>query len=111
MPEKVVDPNFTFAVSWSLVLPVTLGFTAIAALMTFLIIRVHRRRIQTGQESMVGEIGVAATPIGPGRRPRKIAGYFWNALSRESIPEGSKVEVVAIRGSTVTVAARKTEPV
>jgi len=103
VPEEVLDPNFSFAVSWTVVLPATIGFTLMAGLIAFLVVRVHRRRIQTGRESMVGEIGVASSEIGQYTGKVKLQGIYWNAVSDGVIPTGTRVKVTRVSGSTFTV--------
>ena len=104
-PEKVMEsPEFSFAVSWSLIIPTTAGFTLIAFLIAYVVLRVQRKKPQTGQESLVGQIGIAATDIGGGGQV-KLQGVRWSAKTSGRIPKGQKVRIIEIKQTTVTVEA------
>jgi membrane protein implicated in regulation of membrane protease activity len=63
--------------------------------------------VPTGVDAMPGRIGIVTSPIGElDSGLVKIQGETWTARSyfdRERIPEGSRVEVVEIRGVTALV--------
>jgi membrane-bound serine protease (ClpP class) len=67
-------------------------------------VRAHRRKPSTGQPGLIGEIGEVKSPIEPGN-PGKVFvhGEFWNAESDETIPEGTRVEVVSVERMTLRV--------
>src|SRR5437762_2299494 len=97
-------PAHEFQLSHRLVLPVSLAFTAIAAMLVRLGVSAQRQPVVTGMAGMVGEAGRALTPIGPAR-PGRVAvhGEIWDAAAPESIAEGAAVRVVSIEGLRVTV--------
>jgi membrane-bound serine protease (ClpP class) len=90
--------------SLSVVVPVVLGFTAIAAFLVRLGLAAQRRPAVTGMEGMINETGEAIAPIGPGAAGRaRIHGESWSAVSNEPIAAGERVRVASIDGLTLTV--------
>jgi membrane-bound serine protease (ClpP class) len=83
-------------VSWGVLLPtvftVSLFFMAVAGI----VFRSHRRRVVSGAEGLVGERGVAVTPLAPEGRVF-IHGENWQAVSDEPIAPQEPVEVLAVR--------------
>jgi membrane-bound serine protease (ClpP class) len=90
--------------SLRVVLPVVLGFSAIAMFLVRLAIASRRQPASTGAESMIGEIGQASTAVGP-REPGRVVvhGELWQAQSAESIPAGARVRVTRVDGLMLTV--------
>ncbi|MEO8681960.1 MAG: nodulation protein NfeD [Vicinamibacterales bacterium] len=90
--------------SLQVVLPVVLGFAAIAVFLIRLAVASQRLAPVTGVAGMLGGSGEALTTIGPepGGRVRT-HGEIWNATSGESIPEGARVRVTTIDGLTLVV--------
>jgi len=86
------------------VLPVVLGFAAIAVFLVRLAVAAQRLPPFTGQAAMVGEPGKALTVITPERIGQVAAhGEIWNATAQESIPEGSRVRVTDVDRLTLMV--------
>jgi len=77
------------------VVSVPIGIIAIF-LMT-LVLRARRNRVVTGQEGMIGEIGVARTALGPDGKVF-VHGEIWNAVARKAIDEGARVRVAGVDG-------------
>jgi membrane-bound serine protease (ClpP class) len=63
-----------------------------------------RRRPQVYTTQLIGAVGVAKTPIAPGK-PGVVyaAGEEWTAEADEEIPQGAKVTITAIEGLTLKV--------
>jgi membrane-bound serine protease (ClpP class) len=61
----------------------------------------HNKRV-SGMEGMIGEIGVAQTPLVPEGKV-SIHGEIWNAVSSAQIRAGDAVRVTAIDGLTLRV--------
>jgi membrane-bound serine protease (ClpP class) len=63
-----------------------------------------RRRPQDYTTQLIGAVGVAKTPIAPGK-PGVVyaAGEEWTAEADEEIPQGAKVIITAIEGLTLKV--------
>ncbi|MFH2011157.1 MAG: nodulation protein NfeD [Pseudomonadota bacterium] len=82
-------------VSWSVVIPVVLGTSALFILSATLAFRAYLSKPTTGMEGLEGEIGVAKTEILQEGKVF-IHGEYWNAYSDEVIPEGEKVRVLKV---------------
>ena len=90
--------------SLRVVLPVVLGFAAIATFLVRLAVAAQRQPPVLGPAAMVGEPGEALTAIAPGRAGRVAThGEIWNATSGESIPEGARVRVTKVDRLTLVV--------
>lgn len=88
----------------TLVLPVSLGLSAIVLFLVRLAVQSQRRRAVTGDAGMIGETGQALTAIAPGGAGRvSVHGEIWNATAEEPIAEGDEVAVTAVRGLKLTV--------
>jgi membrane-bound serine protease (ClpP class) len=88
--------------SLSVIIPtviVTAGFCIIA--MT-LALKAQMAKPATGSEGMIGEIGVAQTPISPEGKVF-VHGEFWNAYADQPIEAGEKVRVLKTEGLTLKV--------
>jgi membrane-bound serine protease (ClpP class) len=86
------------------ILPVVAGIVAVAALLVRLAVSARRLRPITGEEGMIGTAGVSLTALEPGTPGRVTTrGEIWQAVSDESIPEGTPVRVVAVNGLTLSV--------
>lgn len=81
---------------------VSVPISAIAIFLMTLVMRAHRNRVVTGLEAMVGEIGVARTPLGPDGKVF-VHGELWNATARSDIAEGTRVRVRDVQGLRVHV--------
>jgi membrane-bound serine protease (ClpP class) len=95
-PIPQMRVNLVTAVATS----VPIGLIAIF-LMT-LVLRARHSRVATGSEGMVGQIGVARTPLGPDGKVF-VHGELWNAVAKTSIAEGTRVRVAGVNGLHLTV--------
>jgi len=89
--------------------PLVIGTSLITGLLFLGImifaIRAQRKPIRTGQESLVGKIGVTRSPLNPNGTVQ-LGGELWSAMlveGHEHIPHGSRVEVVAVEGIRLLV--------
>ena len=69
----------------------------IAVFLTTLVLRARHGRVATGSEGMIGEIGVARTPLGPDGKVF-VHGELWNAVAKSAIAEGARVRVAGVNG-------------
>lgn len=76
---------------------VSVPIGVIAIFLMTLVLRARRNRVVTGQEGMIGEIGVARTPLGPDGKVF-VHGELWNAVAKRSIDEGARVRVAGVDG-------------
>jgi membrane-bound serine protease (ClpP class) len=89
-------------ISWSVIIPV-IGLSALLFIITVsLAVRVHRDKVDTGQEGMIGLEGEAKTAV---HRTGQVFvhGEYWNAWSDELIHEGDRIKVDAIDGLKLRV--------
>jgi membrane-bound serine protease (ClpP class) len=77
------------------IIPFALGVGLIFAFLVSLVIRAHRRRVATGAEGLVGEIGTAQTDLRPEGRVF-VHGELWRAEADTEIPQGARVRVTAV---------------
>jgi membrane-bound serine protease (ClpP class) len=90
--------------SLTAVLPVVLGFAAVAMLLARLAVAAQRQQPVTGQAAMIGEPGEALTAIAPDLAGQVAThGEIWNATSGELIPKGARVRVTGVDRLTLVV--------
>lgn len=78
----------------------------IAAFFIFLVslgIRAQFRKKRTGQEAIVGEIGIAKTKIDQSGGTVFVHGEFWNAVSDTVIKKDARVRVVSVEAMILRV--------
>ena len=97
-------PAADLRLSLRFVLPVVLGFAAIAVLLVRLGVAAQRQRPVTGAAGMIGAAGEALSAIAPGGVGQiRIQGETWRATTTEPIAAGARVRVTTIDGLTLTV--------
>ena len=69
-------------------------------------IRAQRRRVTTGSEGLLGEVGVARTTVS-GDGTVFVRGELWSARSDEQVAAGDAVEVLAVEGMRLKVKRRE----
>ena len=93
-------PEMRVQLVTALIVSVPIG--AIAIFLMTLVLRAHQNRVATGIEAMVGEIGIARTPLGPDGKVF-VHGELWNATARMDVAEGTRVRVREVNGLRVLV--------
>jgi membrane-bound serine protease (ClpP class) len=86
----------------ALIVSVPIG--VIAVFLMTLVLRAHKRPVETGTEGMIGEIGVARTPVAADGKVF-VHGELWNAMAQSPIEPGARVKVRAVEGLRVEVEA------
>ncbi|MGZ3536201.1 MAG: NfeD family protein [Thermodesulfobacteriota bacterium] len=89
-------------VSLSVIIPAVL---VSAAFFIFAVTRAINARLKkptTGMEGLIGEIGIASTPIAPEGKV-SIHGEFWNATSDQNTEKGDKVQVIGVKNLKLNV--------
>lgn len=87
-----------------LIVPVTMGLSAVVLFLVNLAIRAQRTRTVTGVSGMVDEVGEALTAIDPGGLGSvRTHGEIWTATSEEPVAAGERVRVTAVSGLRLTV--------
>ena len=94
IPEMRVRLATTLAVS------IPIGF--ITVFLMSLVLKARKNRVVTGQEGMVGEIGVARTALEPEGKVF-VHGELWNAVAKTAVAQGSRVRVKSVDGLHVMV--------
>jgi membrane-bound serine protease (ClpP class) len=98
-------------VQWWAALGVSVPLGAITVFLMTLAIKAHRNKIVTGVQGLVGEIGIARTPLSPEGKVF-VHGELWDAVASESVPLGGSIVVNRVNEMTLEVApAPKSQPV
>jgi membrane-bound serine protease (ClpP class) len=88
-------------------LGVSIPLGLITVMLMGLAVKAHRNKVVTGQQGMIGEIGVTKTPLSPDGKIF-IHGELWNAVASEPVAVGEQVVVDRVNGLTLEVTpARK----
>jgi membrane-bound serine protease (ClpP class) len=83
-------------------LAVSLPVGLITVFLLSIALRARRRKVVTGVQGLIGEIGEAVTPLAPQGRIF-VHGELWNAVSSASLLPGDRVIVRAVDGLTLHV--------
>jgi membrane-bound serine protease (ClpP class) len=89
----------------SMIITFGICFGIVFMVLTFKVIQAMKRKSETGREGLTGEAGTARTEITPSSGKVFVHGEWWNAISDETIPAGSRVIVESIDGPTLKVKA------
>ena len=95
-------PEAEMRVSLRTLLPAVAVVAVGTMLLVRLVLQAQRRPPLTGASAMVGEIGVADTPLEPQGWVR-IHGERWRAVADSPVPAGQTVTVAAVEGLTLRV--------
>jgi membrane-bound serine protease (ClpP class) len=87
-------------------LGVSIPLGLITVMLMSLAVKAHRNKVVTGQQGMIGEVGVAKTPLSPAGQVF-IHGELWNAVASESVGVGEQVVVTKVDGLTLAVSPAK----
>jgi membrane-bound serine protease (ClpP class) len=87
-----------------LIVPVTVGLSAVLLFLVNLAVRAQRTPAVTGASGMLGELGEAITPIESGGLGSvRTHGEIWTATAAQPIAAGALVRVTDVRGLRLTV--------
>ena len=89
-------------VSWTVIVPMVATVSLFFIVVLGLIVRARLAKPRTGEEGLIGEIGVALTDINAGGRVA-IHGEVWNARADRHIPKGERVRVIAVKNLSLIV--------
>ena len=87
-------------------LAVTIPVAFITVFLVRLVVLSQRRKSVTGEQGMIGEVGVAKSDIHEAGKVM-VHGEYWNASSMTPIAAGTQVRVVNVHGLKVQVEADK----
>ena len=94
------DPAVRIGLATALAL--ALPFAVIFLILLVALIRSHRQKVATGDQGMVGLIGVAESDVYRAGRV-KVRGEYWTAYSSSPISAGKAVKVLAVENLTLKV--------
>jgi membrane-bound serine protease (ClpP class) len=77
-------------------LAVSVPFGLIATFLMTIAVRAQRRKVTTGVQALVGEVGVARTPLAPAGKVF-VHGEIWDAVSSSSVAPGEPVRIRNVR--------------
>jgi membrane-bound serine protease (ClpP class) len=83
-------------------LAVSLPFGGITVFLMRLALKAYQQKIVTGEEGLVGEFGVARTPLHPEGKVF-VHGELWDAVSSAGVAAGGRVQVRSVNGLVLTV--------
>lgn len=84
-------------ISWSVIIPVVVLVGAFSLLIVGMGIKAMRHRPVTGQEEMVGLVGVVKTALTPHGQVA-VHGELWDAISDHPLQPGDAAEVIGMSG-------------
>jgi membrane-bound serine protease (ClpP class) len=83
--------------SLKIIVPVAIGISLIFIFLTTLVVRAHMRKVTTGKEGILGEVGITQTDLNPTGKVF-VHGELWQAEADGFIPKGAKVKVTEVSG-------------
>jgi membrane-bound serine protease (ClpP class) len=83
-------------------LSVAVPLGLITAFLMRIAVRARRNKVVTGQQGLVGEIGITETALAPSGKIF-IHGELWDAVSALNVPAGERVIVRQVDGLTLRV--------
>lgn len=89
---------------WTTALPIALVLAIGTAVITYYGAQALRQPATTGKEAMIGSVGQAVNDLNPEGLVR-VGGELWVAEAPEPISEGSRVQVLEVRGAKLRVRA------
>lgn len=89
-------------ISWTVILPVVALTAAFFLFIVGMGVRAMRRQPMTGQEEMVGLVGIAKTALTP-HGLLSVHGELWDAVSDQPIQPGDAAEVISVSGLRLRV--------
>lgn len=86
---------------------VVITFSAILGGITYIAVKILRKKPVSGKEGLVGKIGKALEDVGPNKGKVFLEGEIWQAISEEPISKGEKVIVIEQEGLVLKVKKEK----
>lgn len=102
--EEQSLPTPALTLTWGLVIPSVLVFTALVFFLGQLVIRAQRNPAVSGREGMIGLVATARSDIQPDADGKVfVHGEFWDATASAPVRAGDRVRVLAMEGLTLHV--------
>lgn len=89
-------------VSWTVIFPMVTTVALFFLVVLGLVVRAQRKQPRTGEEGLIGEVGISMTDVNTGGRVA-IHGEVWNARADRHIPKGEKVRVIGVEKLSLVV--------
>ncbi|HEY1271712.1 MAG TPA: nodulation protein NfeD [Terriglobales bacterium] len=83
-------------------LAVSIPLGVITAFLMTIALRARKNKIVTGVQGLVGEVGIAQTPLAPAGKVF-VHGELWDAISSSPVPAGSRIVVRQVDGLRLQV--------
>ena len=98
----IETPAEYMQISLTVIIPAVLVSAGFFAFAVTKAIKARLTKPTTGTEGLVGELGMASTPLSPEGKVL-VHGEFWNAISDEPVEKGDKVQVVGVKDLVLNV--------
>lgn len=95
-PDPAVRIGLTTAIA------LALPFAAIFMILLLALLKSYRQKVYTGDQGMIGLVGVADSDIDPSGRVR-VRGEYWKAYSSSRIAAGRPVKIIAVENLLLKV--------
>jgi len=89
-------------IRWATAIGLTLPFALITVFLLTLVLRARASKVTTGAPGLVGEVGVAHTPLAPAGKVF-VHGEYWDAVCSRPVEAWARVRVVAVEGLLLKV--------
>lgn len=89
-------------VSLTLILPVVIATGIIVVFLISLVVKSHKRRVLTGKEGMIGEIGSVIEDLQPYGKVF-VHGEIWDAVADTPLKKGTSIQVINVEGFRLRV--------
>jgi len=93
-------PEMRVRLTTALAVSIPLGI--ITAFLMSIAVRARRNKIVTGEQGLIGEIGIARTPLAPAGKVF-VHGELWDAVSAVPVPAGERIVIRQVDGLTLRV--------
>lgn len=101
----IKTPAEFLRISWMTIIPAVIVTVAFFVFAMGMALRARLKKPTTGQEGLVGEVGIAKSKLDP-KGKIFVHGEFWNAFSDEPIEEGEEVVVEEVQRMKLKVKKR-----
>jgi membrane-bound serine protease (ClpP class) len=98
----IETPAEYMQISLMVIIPAVLVSAGFFAFAVTKAIKARLTKPTTGTEGLVGEVGMASTPLSPEGKVL-VHGEFWNAISDDPVEKGDKVQVVGVKDLVLNV--------
>jgi membrane-bound serine protease (ClpP class) len=96
------SPDPSLQVSLPVIASVVVTLSAIILFILQRTVRSHSKPVTTGEQGMVGQIGIVSTDLSP-EGQIFVHGETWSARSTQTLPQGAKVRVKRVEGLLLVV--------